>query len=268
MQTELSWEARLRSRGATLAGRADLLRNLVSAELTARYKTTALGIFWFVLNPVFSMLILVVVFHFFIPLDIPHYPVFVLSALLPWTFFQMGLSDACGSLPRSASLVKRVMIPRAFIPLAAIIASLIHFLVSLSVLFALMIATRVPFSPYIAALPAVILLQMIFLLGIGMLTASLNVLYRDVEYLLDPILRAMFYLTPSIYPLSWVPKRFLVLYLLNPMAGIIETYRQTLVNGSFPPLKVLGITLLTSLATLALGIAIFNRLEPHFDDYI
>ncbi len=267
MQSALT-EAIGRTRAGSFAGQMDLLRNLVWAELTARYKTTALGILWFVLNPVLSMVIMIVVFRLFIDLNIPNYPVFVLSALLPWTFFQMGLSNASGSIPRSSSLVKKVLIPRAFIPMAAIVASLVHFLISLSVLFLLMAATRAPFTLYILWLPAVIVLQMFFLAGAGLLTASLNVFYRDIEYVMDPLMRAMFYLTPSFYPLSWVPKRFLTLYLLNPMAGIIEIYRQTLTEGAFPGLKLLGITSVASLAMLIVGVIVFTRCEPYFDDFI
>ncbi len=268
MSVELSLENLWRERRTALTGRLDLLRNLVWAELTARYKTTALGILWFVLNPVLGLVIMIVVFHIFMHIDVPHYPVFVLSALLPWTCFQMGLNNASGSIPRSASLVKKVLIPRAFIPLSAIVASLIHFLISLSVLFLLMALTSVPFTPYMLCLPAVMVLQLIFLAGAALLTASLSVFYRNVEYLIDPLLRAMFYLTPSIYPLSWVPRKFLNLYLLNPMAGIIEIYRQTLVQGSFPGLSILGITSIASLAILALGVIVFSRGEPYFDDYI
>jgi lipopolysaccharide transport system permease protein len=268
MAAELKWKDPWSARCAALAGRRDLLRNLVWAELTARYKTTTLGVIWFVLNPVLSMVIMVVVFRLFMRVDIPHYPVFVLSALLPWTFFQMGLSNASGSIPRSTGMVKKVLIPRALIPLSAIIASWIHFLISLTVLFVLMAAMSVRFTAYILYLPAVMVLQVVFLIGAGLLTASLNVFYRDIEYLLDPLLRAMFYLTPSFYPLTWVPKRFLNLYLLNPMAGIIEIYRETLIQGTFPGFTLLGITSLASVLTLVLGVITFARSEPHFDDYI
>jgi lipopolysaccharide transport system permease protein len=248
--------------------RLDLLLNLVHAELTARYKTTALGVLWFVLNPLFTMLILVIVFGRLIRLDIDNYPIFVLSALLPWTFFQMGVVHAASSVTRSAGLVKRVRIPRVFIPLSAVLASLVHFLISLAVLFAFMAVLGTPFTRYLLWLPAVIALELVFLTGAALLVASLGVVYRDVEYALEPTMRALFYLTPSFYPLSYVPPAWLSWYLINPMAGIVEIFRQTLTAGALPPVRVLAITGATSLATMALGIVVFRRAEPYFDDYV
>ena len=267
MQDQLKQEIIQRWRSSASA-RADLLRNLVWAELTARYRTTILGVLWFVLNPVLSMIIIIVVFKVFVNLDIPNYSVFVLSALLPWTFFQMALTNASGSIPRSSSLVKKVRIPRSFIPLSAILASLIHFIISFIVLFALMAAESMRFTPYILCLPIVIVFQMFFVVGLGLMMAGLNVVYRDVEFVLDPLLRAMFYFTPIIYPLAWVPRRFLKLYLLNPMAGIVEIYRQTLTGGKFPPISLVGITVVGSVMTLIVGLILFVRYEPYFDDYI
>lgn len=253
--------------GETLA-RPDLLRNLVWAELTARYKTTAFGVLWFIINPLLMMGILVVIFGRFVNLEIPNYPVFVLAALLPWTFFSMGITNCATSLSRAAGLVKRVRIPRAFVPLSALMAGLVHFLISLLMLFVLMAITRVRISPLIIFLPLVLVLQFAFLTGAGLLVASLNVLYRDVEHVLVPGLQAMFYFSPIFYPISYVPKVWLRWYLLNPMAGIIELYRNTLVAGWPASTMVAEMALATSVITLLAGLLVFRRLEPHFDDYI
>ena len=253
--------------GEALA-RPDLLRNLVWAELTARYKTTAFGVLWFIINPMVMMGIMVMIFGRIIHLDIANYPVFVLSALLPWTFFQMGLTNAASSLSRASGLVKRVRIPREFVPLSALMAGLVHFLISLLMLFALMAFMKVRVSPFIVFLPIVIALQLAFLTGACLLIASLNVLYRDVEHILAPALQALFYFTPTFYPLSYVPKQWLRWYLLNPMAGIIELYRNIMVAGWPVSPIVLQMAVITSLITLVVGVLVFRRLEPHFDDYI
>jgi ABC-type polysaccharide/polyol phosphate export permease len=138
--------------GEALA-RPDLLRNLVWAELTARYKTTAFGVLWFIVNPMVMMGIMVMIFGRIIHLAIANYPVFVLSALLPWTFFQMGLTNAASSLSRASGLVKRVRIPREFVPLSALMAELVHFLISLLMLFALMAFMKVRVSSFIMFIP-------------------------------------------------------------------------------------------------------------------
>jgi lipopolysaccharide transport system permease protein len=248
--------------------RPDLLRNLVWAELTARYKTTAFGIWWFIVNPMVMMGIMVVIFGQVVHLSIPNYPAFVLAALLPWTFFNMGLTNAASSLSRAAGLVKRVRIPREFVPLSAMIAGLAHFLISLLMLFGLMWFMRVRFSPFLFCLPIVIAIQLVFLTGASLLVASLNVLYRDVEHILSPALQALFYFTPTFYPLSYVPKQWLRWYLMNPMAGIIELYRNVIIAGWPASAFVLEMAIVTSVMTLVLGVIVFKRLELHFDDYM
>ncbi len=253
---------------AQALARPDLLRNLVWAELTARYKTTALGVLWFVVNPIAMMGIMVIIFGEVVHLGIANYPAFVLSALLPWTFFQMGLSNAASSLTRASGLVKRVRIPREFVPLSALMAGLVHFLISLVLLFAMMWFMRVRVSPFVLFLPIIIGIQLMFLVGACLLVASLNVLYRDVEHILTPALQALFYFTPTFYPISYVPKPWLRWYLLNPMAGIIELYRNVLVAGWPASAMVLEMAVATSLVTLIVGIIVFRRLELHFDDYM
>ena len=253
--------------GEALA-RPDLLLNLIWAELTARYKTTVFGVLWFIVNPMVMMGILVMIFGKVVHLDIPNYPVFVLAALLPWNFFSMAVSNAASSLSRASGLVKRVRIPREFVPLSALSASLVHFLISLVMLFGLMAFLRVRVSPFIMFLPIIIALQLTFLIGICLIVASLNVLYRDVEHILSPAIQALFYFTPTFYPMSYVPARWLRWYLVNPMAGIIELYRNVMVAGWPASKLVLQMAVLTSVVTLVAGVMLFRRLEPHFDDYI
>lgn len=238
------------------------------AELNARYKTATLGVLWFVLNPLVLMLILVVVFGRFIKLGIENYPVFVLSALLPWTYFQMGVTNATTSIPRASGLVKRVSIPRAFIPLSAVVASLVHFLVSLALLVILMIVLDLPMTGYLLLIPPVIVLQTALIAGVGLLGASLNVFYRDVEHALAPSLIGLFYVTPIFYPLSYVPAAWRSWYVLNPMVGVIETYRCTLIGGTAPPTDALVSAALMSLALLIIGTVVFHKGERYFDDYV
>lgn len=238
------------------------------AELNARYKTATLGVLWFILNPLILMLILVTVFGRFIKLGIPNYPVFMLAALLPWTYFHMGVSNAGTSLPRASGLVKRVYIPRAFIPLSAVLASLVHFLISLALLLVLMIAVGVPVTGSVLLIAPVLVLQTALIAGVGLLIASLNVFYRDIEHALAPALMCLFYVTPIFYPMSYVPEAWRGLYALNPLVGIIETFRCALIDGTAPPLHLLVRAALVSLALLVLGAAVFRRGEPYFDDYV
>jgi lipopolysaccharide transport system permease protein len=253
---------------ASLAQHRDLFFNLVRTNLTVRYRTTALGALWFVLNPLLLTLILTIVFQYVVRLGIPRYPLFVLAAILPWTLFQEGLSSATTSITRSAALVKRSRVPRAFLVLSAIGSSAIQFLISLIILFALMAAQGRQPSRYLLLLPAVMLVQLCCLAGLGLAFAGLSVIYRDVEHVLTLALRAGFYLTPTFYPLEFVPPAWRGLYLLNPAASIIEIYRRTIVEGSAAPASLWAIAATTSVVLLVVGGLIFRRLEPHFDDHV
>src|SRR5262249_25507613 len=154
-------------------------------------------------------------------------------------------------------------------PIASILASLVHFMTSLVLLFVLMALVGTPFGPHLLVLlPAAAILQMVCLVGLALATCSLNVFYRDVDYTMSAALRVLFYLTPIFYPLAYVPAQWLGLYLMNPMASIVEIYRQALVYGTLPSARVLAMAGATSLAALAVGVVIFWRLEPHFDDYL
>ncbi|MEO7117394.1 MAG: ABC transporter permease [Candidatus Limnocylindrales bacterium] len=256
---------------AALAGvvaRRDLLRNLIKAQLSSRYRTTSLGLLWFILTPLLWALILTLVFQYLLRLDIPNYPIFVLSALLPWTFFQGAVSSATTSVSKSTGLVKRVRIPRIYLPMSEVITTLVHFLASLVVLFALMLVAGIGVTGAIVLLPFIVVIETVCALGFGLIGASLNVFYRDVEFLLTTALRALFYLTPSFYPLSYVPEQWRPVYLLNPMAGIIDSYREIVVYGHAPSLLVLGEATLMSMLFLVIGVVLFVRAEPSFEDHI
>lgn len=256
------------SSSASFASARDLFFNLAWAELTARYKTTTLGALWFVINPLLMTLILTIVFGHVVRLQIDRYPIFVLAALLPWTFFQTGLGNATGSLVRASALIKRVRIPRALIPLAAVAASLAHFAIAVAVLLVVMIVFGAPLAPHLVLLPGAMLLEAVCVAGLGLAAASLNVLFRDVEHVLGAVLRAVFYLTPTFYPLSYVPERWHVVFLLNPIAGLVEIHRALILDGALPAVGVVAMTVVETAIALVGGFVVFHRLEPDFDDHV
>ena len=249
-------------------GRRDLMRNLVRAQLSSRYRTTSLGFLWFLLTPLLWAVILSVVFKVVIPLDIPNYAVFVLSGLLPWTYFSSGVSGATTSISRATNLVKRVRMPRIFLPLSDITSMLIHFLASLLVLGGLMLVYGMPFQSTLLLLPFVVIVETMCIIGVGLIGASLNVFYRDVEMLLNAGMRGLFYLTPTFYPLSFVPPEWRQIYLLNPMAGVIDAYREVIVNGTIPALDVIVTSTVMSAVLLIFGAILFVRKEPAFEDHL
>lgn len=252
-----------------LTSTRDLLLNLVKAELTARYKTATFGMLWFLLNPALMTAVVVVVIQDVIQFSMERYHVFLLAALLPWTFFQMGLANAVSSLTRAPGMVKRVKIPRALLPIAAILGSLVHFVLSLVLLVALLAVMGIlPGLAAFAFLPIVLAVHLIGLVGLGLATASLNVIYRDVEHFVQVSLRMGFWLTPIFYPLDSVPPRWRMLAMMNPMTGIIEAYRDVFVRRQIPDAAGLGIAAAFAALLLAVGVALYVRLEPSMDDYV
>ena len=251
-----------------LIARRDLLINLTRAELSARYRSATLGIAWFVLTPLVLMVVLTLIFEHVIRLGIPDYPVFVFSGLLPWTFIQMTLLNTTTSVTRAPGLIKRVALPRVFLPLAAIGSNLIQYLVSLALLVPLMLAFDVPFQPTLVLLPAAIALAAVAVTGLSLIVAAVNVAHRDVEMMVSAGLRVLFYATPVFYPLSAVPEQFRLLYLLNPASGIVEIHRSLIIDGAVPSIEVLAMSAVTTVVVLILGIVVFRRRQQNFEDYL
>jgi lipopolysaccharide transport system permease protein len=262
----------------------ELLWSLVQRDLKARYKVTALGFLWSLLRPLFTMIILTIVFSvvFRFPIDMnTPYPLYLLCALLPWGFHISGVNNATNSMLQNANLIKKVKLPREIFPISAIVAELINLLLSLLILFIFLLIYRMPITIYILWLPVLLLIHLIFVSGMGLITAALNVFFRDTAAILDAIMTAWFYLTPIFYPISLAKQHLSEpvyrLFLLNPLVPLFTGYRKILLGNSynttmtFGPsfsewISFLGITTLASLLILWLGIMVFRHFEDRFVD--
>jgi ABC-type polysaccharide/polyol phosphate export permease len=251
----------------------ELLMQMVSREVKARYKQSILGYFWVILNPLAQMLVMS--FAFSIILRIPTnsssnipYSVFLFVALLPWTLFSNSLSSACNSLVGSSSLITKVYFPRTILVISTIIAKIIDFLFSISILIIYMVAYHIPITINILWVIPIFFIQQIFTFGLSLFFAASNLLYRDIQYLLGLILTLWLYLTPVIYPADIVPDRYRIFFQLNPMAVIINAYRQTVLGGGSPNYSSIFIALMVSILTLYLGLLYFKSREKVFADNI
>lgn len=251
----------------------ELLGQMVSREVKARYKQSILGYFWIILNPLAQMLVMS--FAFSIILRIPTnatgnipYSVFLFVALLPWNLFSNSLSSACGSLVGSASLITKVYFPRTILVLSTVMAKIIDFSLALTVLVVYMIAYQLPINLNILWVIPIFFIQQIFTLGLSLFFAASNLLYRDIQYLLSLLLILWMYLTPVIYPADLVPERYRMIFQLNPMAVIINAYRQTVLGGGIPNLMSMGIALAVSILILFVGFSYFKSREKIFSDNI
>ncbi len=242
----------------------ELLRTSVKKEIRGKYKGAWLGVLWSYLNPILMLMVYSFVFSKIMKIQIDNYSMFLFTALIPWTFFTVSISQGSLSTVANGSLMKKVYFPREIIPISSVTANAINFLIStLIMLFALLI-TGVGFSYYILFFPLILLIQYILILGITFITSSCTVYARDLEHIISVFLMALFYATPIVYSLDMIPKQYQFIINLNPMAPIIQAYRDILFYKRMPNFESLGIVALISFAILVIGYLIYKRFERNF----
>ncbi len=257
----------------------ELIRNLVVRDLKVRYRSSVLGVAWSWLNPLLMMVVYTIVFSIiFKQPDIHHYPVFLISGLLPWNFFNDSVLQATNSIVGSAHLIKKVYFPREVLPISIAISNLINFLISLPIFFLLVVLSGADLTWWALLLPIPIILELAFTVGIGLIFATLNVFYRDTRHILQVVMLAWFFLTPIFYPINSVPQeKYLLgqpiavqlwLRRLNPMASIIASYRDLLYRGVPTGWDFLLRTTATVFLVLIIGYAVFYRYSPSFGEEI
>ena len=247
----------------------DLLLAWTVRTVRARYQQSILGGLWAVMQPAATAAIFTVVFTLFIPLDtgdIP-YVVFSYTAMVPWTLFSTSITDMVDSLVSNMNLVTKIYFPRDVLVVAAMAARLVDFVIALTVLLLLMFIYQMPLSWTWLFLPAILLIQLALMLGIGLIGAALNVFYRDIRHLVVLGLQLWLYATPIIYPVTMVPERIRSLYFLNPMAGAIEGYRAVLLHGEMPE-NYIYVSAAAALLIMVGGYWFFKRVEYKFADIV
>lgn len=247
----------------------DLLWILAARDVKVRYKQTALGCSWAVLQPLLSMIVFSVIFGRLakIPSDGLPYPLFVLTGLLPWTFFSAAVGSSGNSMIGSASIITKVYFPRIIVPLSSVGGALVDFGVAFAVLGGLMAFYRTPVAAGIVVIPLLLLLLVLLSLGIGLCFAALNVTYRDFRYVIPFFLQLWMYVTPVVYPPSLFPEKWRVLIFLNPAAGIIDGFRSALLGKPWDALA-LGLGAAGSVIVFVAGVHFFQRCEKNFVDSI
>jgi ABC-type polysaccharide/polyol phosphate export permease len=260
-----------------------LLQNLVKRDLKVRYRNSILGVLWSLLNPLFMMLVFSLIFGKLIPReDIPHYPVFFLVGLLPWNFFSGSILSGTVSITSNAPLIKKVFFPRILLPGASLLSNLVNFLLAFIVLVIFLYASGIGLTIHALWLPVLLFTHLLFILGLVLILSTVYVFYRDVVMILDVVMLAWFFLTPSMYPLDWLgePRTIMnitvspavVMRWLNPMASIIDGYRTVLwgTMGSNGPASMDPIYLLRTLVTAAviffIGFSSFTRTQHLFGE--
>ncbi len=237
-------------------------------ELKVRYKRSVLGFLWALLNPMLLMLVLTIVFSTIFGASIPHYAVFILSALLPWTFFSQSLAYGAESVVGNADLIKKVRVPKSIFVLAAVASNMINLLLSLVPLFLIVIAVGHPLHLTWIYLPVPLLALSLFTLGASFFFAAANVFYRDVSHILQVVLQVWFYVTPILYSIQIFPAKYRWMFEFNPVIFVLNGFRLSVYYGLLPTAQSIAASFVCGLLALFIGYSVFRRYQDDFVFYI
>jgi lipopolysaccharide transport system permease protein len=238
-------------------------------DVKIRYKQTALGFLWAIIQPLFMMVVFTLFFGGLakVPSDGIPYPLFSFAALIPWTLFAEGLTRSSASMVSNANIMTKVYFPRLVMPISGILSPLVDFAIAFVILILMM--AYYGFVPTIAIilLPFFILLALMTSLSVGLWLSALNVKYRDFQYTIPFLIQFWLFASPVVYPSSLLPEQFQVLYGLNPMAGVIEGFRWALL-GTSPPGAMILVSVGVVVLLLVGGLFYFKRMEQYFADVV
>lgn len=248
----------------------ELLYFLIWRDVKVRYKQTALGAAWAIIQPVFTMIVFSLFFGRLakVPSDGIPYPIFAYAALVPWTFFSHGLTLASNSLVGSSNLLKKVYFPRLAVPISSVLSGLIDFGIAFIVLLGMMLYYGIHPTLNVIWLPFLLLLTVTTSLAVSLWLSALNVHFRDVRHMLPFLTQFWLFATPIAYPSTLLSEQWRTLYSINPMVGVVEGFRWALLGAETAPGLMLIVSSMASLALLVGGVFYFRRLEKTFADVV
>jgi len=238
-------------------------------DFKVRYRNMSLGVLWSLLNPLVMMLVLTFVFsRVFLNPSIQIFPIFILCGLVPFNFFSMAWASATTSLVDNSGLVKRVAVPKQIIPIASVLSNAIHLSLQCVLLLALVIIFGTGVNINWLWLPIVFVLEILFVIGIGMMFSAMDVYVRDMRYAVESFSTVLFWLVPIFYPFSFIPQAYARFFQLNPITAVVLAVRSILLEGRAPAIVLLYDLVVASAITLVLGLLLFDRLKGRFYDHL
>jgi lipopolysaccharide transport system permease protein len=242
---------------------SELIKTLVAKDLRVRYTNSVLGYAWTWLDPIMSMFTFILVFDIILSIEVEHFPVFLLSGLIPWTFFSNSVISSVPSILTNSGLIKRVYYPREIFPLTIILSDGINMLFSIFFLIPIVLAFGLPITRNILLLPIPTLCLFFLTFGISLMVSSINVFLRDMSYITPFVVRLLFFVTPIFYTIDGrIPDKYMNIYILfNPMAVIISLYRTSVMNYPLPTLQHMVTAFSTCFLVFVTGYGFFKKIE-------
>jgi len=246
----------------------DLVATLVARELKVRYKRSAIGFLWTMLQPLLTMIVLQIVFSSIFRFSVQNYPVYVLAGLLFWNFFSQSIVASMNSLRGNAALLKKLPVPQAVFPVATVAAGVVNLVLALIPLLLLLLVTGHPLRWSLLFLPVSISIAAVFTLGAGLLLSPLAVFFYDVVEIINVLIVLVMYVTPVFYPMTILPEKYRWIVRFNPVRSILEVFRDPIYYSKIPPLSHLSVAIGVALVAFAVGYWSFRRSADRIPFYV
>ncbi len=242
----------------------ELLKNNVKKDIRGRYKKSVLGVIWTFLNPLLQLAVYAFIFPLILKTTQPYYVIFVCVGLIPWTFFTATISQSTWAVLGNGNIVKKVYFPREILPISIVTSNMVNFLISTIIIIAFCMAYGLGITKYVIFYPIILAIQYLFQLGISFILSAVTVYFRDLEHFVQIALMLLFYATPIVYSGETIPEAFTFIIDYNPMAHIINAYRDIFYNQVKPDLSSLAMVLGVSIILVIIGYFIFKKLQKGF----
>lgn len=242
----------------------ELLKTTIKKEIRGKYKNSFLGVLWSFLNPLLQIIVYAVVFQLILKNPQENYAVFICCGLIPWTFFSSAISRSAFTLVENGNILKKVYFPREILPISIVTSEMVNFLISSIIILGFVIFGGVGISKYIIFYPIVLLTQYLLLITISLIISSISVYVRDLQHLIGVALQLLFYAAPIVYSPNTIPEQFQWILTWNPMAYIINGYRDIFYYQTMPDIGALICLIGISLVLCVIGYVIFNKLQKGF----
>lgn len=246
----------------------EFLKTNVKKDIRGKYKGSFLGVLWSFINPLLSVVVYAIVFHYIMRFNIDHYLIYLIAGIIPWTFFTTALNSGMNSILFNANIIKKVYFPRAILPISSVTSALVNFLISCIIILLFAIFSGVGVSINLIFLPIVVIIQYILCLGIVFILSAVEIYVKDIEHIINFFISMLFYVTPILYTPDYVPNNMQFLLKLNPMSYLIEAYHDIFYYKQTPEFSSLGIVFLISIFIFTLGYNIFKRLQKGFAEEV